>query len=315
MWLAYLARRLLGVLALAGALVVLTFLLVQAVPGDPARNIVGIGGSPEQLATVRRQLGLDRPILEQFQAYMSGLLRGDLGHSFVTGQPVSQMLGDRLPVTIVLASLSLIVVMVVGFSTGMTIAAVQDRSRGRKIDLPFTIGTSLVGATPGYITALVLVLIFPLWLGWLPVQGGESADGMILPTLALAVGPAAVVARLVRNEATSILREEYVVAAISKRLPAWRLYLVHVAPNVLTSTLTLGGLILVSMLGSAVVVESVFNIAGIGGAAVQAVQQSDYPAIQGVVLALGLCAIAISLAIDIVLGILDPRTLTRTRPN
>jgi peptide/nickel transport system permease protein len=291
----------------------ITFLIVRLVPGDPARNLVGLTASSEQLAAVRSQLGLDDSLWQQLGQYVQNLIGGDLGNSFVTSQPVSRLLGERLPVTAALAGLALAIVIVVGFPAGIGMAALQRKRRSRCGDSVFTTVTSLGGAMPEYLTGTVLIYLFALTFNLLPAQGGATPSEIILPALSIAFAPTAIFARLVRNETSAVLGTEYITTALSKRLPSWRLYLTHVLPNVVTSTLTLGGLLLVALLGGTVITENVFNVPGIGTAVVNAILQSDYPVIQGIILVLGLLAIAITFAVDIVLGLVDPRTLSTSR--
>jgi peptide/nickel transport system permease protein len=311
LWAGYLGRRLVGVVAVLIAIVLLTFLIVRFVPGDPARLIVGLNATPDQVAAVRDELGLDDPFFTQFWDYVSGLLHGDLGQSFVNRQPVSEMIGQRLPLTAQLALSALAIVLVVGFLFGVTAGMLDHNGRGRWFTSPFTAVTSLVGSLPEYITGTLLVYVFSLSLRWFPVQGGPGFESMFLPALAVGLPPAAVLARLVRNETLAVLGQEYMTTATSKRLSRARLLVRHVLPNVVTSTLTLGGLLLVALLGGTVITENVFNISGVGTAVVQAILRSDYPSVQGVILVLGLIAVVINLAVDITLGILDPRVLSR----
>jgi peptide/nickel transport system permease protein len=312
-WIAYLARRGVGVVVLLAILIVITFLIVHLVPGDPARNVLGINASAAQVAQVRKELGLSDPLYVQFGHYLSQLFSGNLGTSYVTGQPVDTMIAQRLPVTAELAGLAVALVLVIGFPLGIAIGSLQHRQRAPWTGTVFTMFASLGGALPEYITGTVLILAFALGLKLLPVQGSTSLRGIILPVIAIGFAPAFIFARLVRNETATVLSQEYITTAVSKRLPTWRLYASHVLPNVVTSTLTLGGLLLVALLGGTVVTENVFNIPGLGTEIVQAILQNDYPAIQGIILVLGAVAIAITLAVDVVLGLIDPRTLLNRR--
>jgi peptide/nickel transport system permease protein len=297
---------------LIAVLVVVTFLMVRLVPGDPARNLGGQTASPAAVQQIRVELGLTEPLGTQFIHYVRHLATGDLGTSFVTSQPVSLLISQRLPVTGELAGLAVLIVIAMAFPAGIVTAAIARNGRARRAGA-FTVATSLAGAMPEYITGTLLVLVVALTLRLLPVQGGRSPSEIVLPAISVALAPTAVFARLVRNETASVLEQEYITTARSKRLPTWRLYVSHVLPNVVTSTLTLGGLLFVALLGGTVVTETVFNMPGLGTEIVQAIQQSDYPAIQGIVLVLGLLAIAINLAVDVVLGVVDPRRLVAGR--
>jgi peptide/nickel transport system permease protein len=312
-WLRYLAGRAGGVAAIAVVLLILTFLLVQFVPGDPARSIVGVTATQDQVDVVRQQLGLDDPFLTQAWSYISGIFHGDLGTSFTTQQPVVEMIAQRLPLTAEVAVGGLLVVVVVGFPLGLGIGFLERSGKGRRTASAFTAVTSVIGALPEYITGTLLIFVFALTLRLLPAQGGGSLEGLLLPALAVGLAPSVVMARIVRNETRSVLGEEYISTARGKRITTSRLLLTHVFPNVVTSTLTLGGLLLIALLGGTVIVENVFNIAGLGTQIVQAIFASDYPSIQGIILVLGLLAALVGLAIDVVLAILDPRVLQTNR--
>jgi peptide/nickel transport system permease protein len=310
-WFRYLRRRLVGVVAVLASLLVLTFMIVHWVPGDPARNIVGVTADPAAVEQVRKELGLTQPLWEQFGHYLSNLFHGDLGTSFVDQQPVTGMLAQRLPLTAQLAVYALVIVVIVGFVFGIAVGVLQRNRRGRGATAAFTGGSSLLGAMPEYITGTLFIYVFALTLHLLPVQGGQGLKSMIMPAISVALAPTAVLARLVRNETVSVLSQEYLMTATSKRLPWPRLLLGHVVPNVVTSTLTLGGLLLVALLGGTVITENVFNIAGLGTEIVQAILQSNYPEVQGIILVLGVIAVLVNLAVDIALGLVDPRVLTR----
>lgn len=306
-WPRYLLARGVAAVGLLLGLVVTTFLIVRLVPGDPARNVAGQIASPEVLSRIRAELGLSEPLVTQFADYVRHLAAGNLGTSFATSAPVASIIGQRLPVTAELVGLALVIVIIIAFPLGMVVAALGRGRRGMWSDGVFTAGASLAGAVPEYITGTLLIFVFALKLKLLPAQGGASPREILLPAVAVALVPAAVLARLVRNETAEVLGQDYITVARSRHLPAWRMYLFHVLPNVATSTLTLGGLLLVALLGGTVVTENVFAIPGLGTEIVSAIQQDDYPTVQGVILVLGLLALAINLTIDVVLGLIDPR--------
>jgi peptide/nickel transport system permease protein len=304
-WGTFLVRRLAGLTAVAFTLVAGTFLMVQIIPGDPARVVAGADATPADVERARHELGLDQPLLTRFGAYTGGLLRGDMGTSFQTKEPVAEIIGGRLPFTAEIALLSVLVVLALAVPIGLAAAA-----RGsRRTDGSFTFVTGMVGATPEYIIGTLLVLGFAIRLGWLPAAGAETVSSMVLPVAALVLPATCVMARIVRSEATHVLTQDYMRTARGRRLPPLRLYARHALPNLLTATLTLGGLILAGLLGGTVVVESVFAWPGIGQRVVEALLVRDYPVIQGCVLILGLLAALLNLLVDVVLALLDPRTL------
>jgi peptide/nickel transport system permease protein len=308
-WLRFLAARAAGLVVTVCSLIMFTFLLVRLVPGDPARNIVGMNASNAAVVQVRDQLGLNDSIFRQFADYVGGLLSGDLGTSFALHQPVSELLAQRLPITAELAGAALVVVLIVAFPLGMLIAHIQFTGRARWASPTFSAGSGVAGAMPEYITGTALVFLFALTWQIFPAQGGGGVTGSVLPVASISLAPTFVLARLVRNETLSILSSDYIAAARSKRLTSRYLYLRHVLPNVVTSTLTLSGLLLVALLGGTLICENVFNIAGLGTSAIQSILASDYPMIQGTILTLGLLAVLINLLVDVVLGLLDARTL------
>ncbi|MEV6105901.1 ABC transporter permease [Streptomyces sp. NPDC051940] len=308
-WPAFALRRAVGLAAVLVTLVVGTFLMVKLMPGDPAQARAGAGATPEQLVQARQEMGLDRPVLAQFGDYVGGLLRGDLGDSFQTGQPVAKMIGDGMPFTAQVAVLAMVVALVVSVPLGMAVAVVCRGGRRGPLDTLFTGVTALAQAVPEYVLGTLLVVVFAVRLELLPPSGADSLDAFVLPVLAVSIGPICTLARIVRRETASVLTTDYLRTARGRRLPAPRLYARHALPNLLTSTLTVGGLILTGLLGGTVIVESVFGIPGLGLASFKAIIARDYPVIQGMVLVIGLLAALLNLLIDIVLGLLDPRTL------
>ncbi|GGU94895.1 peptide ABC transporter permease [Actinomadura cremea] len=309
-WLGFAARRLAGVAGVLVTLVAATFLMVQLIPGDPARALAGTGATGEQVEQIRHDLGLDQSVPEQFVSYVTGLLRFDLGTSFQTGEPVADVIAGRMPFTAELAFLAIAIVLVSAVPLGMAVAIATRGGRRGRLDTAFTFGTGMLGATPEYVIGTLLVLVFAISLGLLPAAGAASPPSLLLPVLAIAVGPACVLARIVRRETAVVLDQDYMRTARGRRLPPLSLYARHALPNLLTSTLTMGGLTLTSLLGGTVIVESVFAWPGMGSRVVEAIINRDYPVIQGTVLVLGIIAALLNLLIDTLLGLLDPRTLT-----
>ncbi|MDI2132101.1 ABC transporter permease [Yinghuangia seranimata] len=309
-WLGFAARRLGGVLLVLTALVVITFAIVQLMPGDPARVAAGANATPDQITRMRHDLGLDRSVPAQFVDYVGNLLHGDLGRSFHTQENVADIVADRLPYTAELALLGIVVILVVAIPLGMLVAVLCQNGRRRRLDGAFTFVTGFVGSTPEYVLGTLLVYVVGIKLGWLPVAGAATVDALVLPVVAISLGPVCTIARIVRRETAVVLGQDYFRTARGRRLPARRLYLRHALPNLLTSTLTLAGLLLAGLLGGTVIAESVFAWPGLGTRVVEAITQRDLPVVQGVVLVLGSLACLINLLIDVVLGLLDPRTLS-----
>ncbi|MEU4648009.1 ABC transporter permease [Nocardia fluminea] len=303
-WLGFALRRAAGLLAVAVVLVVVTFAMIQLIPGDPAESLAGQNATQADIARIRTELGLDRPVLTRFFDYVSGLLQGDLGRSFQTREAVSDVIAARLPFTAQLAVFSLILVLAIALPLGIAVAA----RHSRRTDGAFTLSTGLLGAVPEYVVGTALVVVFAITLGLLPAGGAQTTQSLILPVLAISLPSMCVMARVVRREAGTVLSQDYIRTARGRRLPPLRLYTRHVLPNLLTAVMTLSGLVLASMLGGTVIVETVFAWPGIGQRVVDALLVRDYPVIQGCVLVLGLLAAVLNLLVDIALAILDPRS-------
>ncbi len=306
-----LARLALARLAQMGAvllvLVVLTFLMVQLIPGDAAMRIAGPEATAEYVARLRVSLGLDQPLWVQFWHYATGVMQGDFGISITTRQPVAELLRDRLPYTLALAGLALLFVVVVGFALGLAVAILTREGRRAWLDHAFTSLAGLFGAVPELIAAIALAFVFAVSLQWLPVSGASGATSVILPVLAIGLRPSFNFARVVRSEARRVLRSDFMRTARAKRLPGWRLWLVHLAPNVATAALTIAGLIFPYLIGGAVIVENVFAWPGLGSEVVRAVVTANLPVVQAIVLLLGVLVVVTNLIVDLLLVLIDPR--------
>lgn len=305
------ARRL-GAMLLALALVlVASFLLVRLIPGDPAVRIAGIHADKAELEEINQQLGLNDPLPQQFGDYVSGLAQGDLGTSFTQHRPVATIISDRLPRTLELAGAAFVLTMLVSIPLGLIIGALTRDDRHRRLDFTFTAGTSLIHAVPDYLMGVLLVFLFGVTWGLLPVAGAEGIEALILPAAATSLGAIAVLARLTRVETRKMLTQDFVRTARAKRLSRSRIYFVHVLPNVLTSALTLGGIVLTGLIGGVVIIENVFAWPGLGTATVQAIEQRDYPLIQGSILLLGIAVVVVNSLVDLTVALLDPRSTIR----
>jgi peptide/nickel transport system permease protein len=289
-------------------LVTLAFLMIHLIPGDPVRTALGSKASPELVQRRRHDLWLDRPIWSQFTHYLHGLFTGDLGTSITTNLPVSDTIATRLPSTVELAGISFVVIMLIAVPVGMVAAVLTRDGRRRGVDLGFTTTTGLLATVPEFLLGVGLVVAFGVTLRWFPVAGKTGPESYVLPVAALSLGSAAALARIVRAETLAVLGEDYVRTARSKELPARLLYLRHVLPNMLTGTLTLGGLLLAGLIGGTVLVENVFAWPGIGTIVVSSVATQDYPVAQAIVLVLGATVLVVNAVVDLILGLLDPRS-------
>jgi len=308
-WRGFALRRLGGLVGTVVIAVVVTFLIVPLIPGDPAVSAAGPDATVDQINRVRAELGLDRPLFERFTDYVGGLLTGDLGHSFSLNAPVADVVLRRLPFTAGLSFLALLVVLVVAVPLGMSVGALTRGGRRRRLDSAFSWVTAFVAAIPPYVMATLLVLLFAVTLQLLPPAYTRSQPGLslLLPAFALSLPSICLIARVVRRETAVVLEQDFVRTARGWRLGAMRTAVRYVLPNVLTSTLTLSGIILVAMLGGAISVETVFGWPGLGLGVVNAVATKDYPLVQGIVLILAVLSALMTMAVDVLLGIVDPR--------
>jgi peptide/nickel transport system permease protein len=310
-WLRFALRRLGRFAVSLWVLLTAGFLMVHLVPGDPVRAALGVTAPADLVRARRAELRLDEPLWTQYGHYLRGLLHGELGTSMGSGLQVSQVIGDRLPATVALAVLAFVVVLAVSIPVGSGMAVLTRGGRRRGGELAFTSTSVLLAAVPDFLLAVGLVYLFAVHLHWFPVAGRGGAGSYVLPVLALAVGPAAALARIVRVELLAVLGADFVRTARAKRLPARLVYLRHALPNALTATLTLGGLLLSGLVAGTLLVENVFAWPGLGSTIVQSIQERDYPVVQGIVLVYGAGVLLVNLAVDVLLALLDPRSTIR----
>ena len=310
-WLRFLLRRGLSLVVVLAVLVIASFMLVRLIPGDPALVVAGPDATAAQIEQIRRALGLDAPPLEQLTNYVTRVVRGDFGSSFITREPVGRMIGQRIGTSLQLAGAALALVLLVAIPLGMLAGALTREGRHRRGEVAFTAVTSIVGSLPEYLAATFLAFVFAVWLRILPVAGTEGWQSLVLPTLAISARPMAILARIVRVETLNVLAQDFIRTARSKRLPERLIYSRHVLPNVVTAALTIGGILFAAIVGGGVIIENVFSRAGLGTALVSAVLSRDYPVIQGVILVLGITVVVVNAIVDILLGLLDPRSLAR----
>lgn len=310
-WVRFGVRRLGRLLVSLWVLVTASFLMIHLIPGDPVRAALGPTAPAALVAAKREEMGLDDPLLAQYWHYLQSLFTGDLGTSITLQLPVSQVIAQRLPATLALAFLAFTVAVAIAVPLGVTMGVRTRRGHGRRTELAFT-GTSVVlGIIPDFLLGVLLVYVFAVTLGWLPVAGNDSPSAYVLPVLALAVGPAAILARIIRVEMVTVLQADFVRTARAKRLPARTVHLGHALPNALTASLTLGGLILTSMVAGTVLVENVFAWPGLGSMIVSSILNKDYQVVQAIVLVYGVGVLLVNTLVDVALALLDPRSMIR----
>jgi len=310
-WLRFALRRGLTLVVSLWVLATATFLTTKLVPGDPARVGLGASAPPSVVEARREALRLDEPLPSQYVQYVGGALRGDFGESFTDRRPVKKIISERFPATLQLAGSAFLVAVLLGVPIGLAVGVYTRGGRHRGAADTFSVGTGALISVPDFLLATALVALFAVGLDWLPVARRDGAASFVLPVIALAALPTAALARLARVDAAKALDQEYMMVARSKRLPPRLLYMRHLVPNALTATLTVGGLVLGGLIASTVIVENVFAWPGLGTTVTAAIIDKDYPLVQGVVLLLGSIALLANTLVDIILALLDPRSLIR----
>jgi peptide/nickel transport system permease protein len=307
----FVAMRFLGAVGVCAALLVVTFLMVRLLPGDPARAVAGARATPGELAAVRHQLGLDLPVTTQFLHYVGNVLRLDFGRSFLTGTPVTSVLLVRLPRTALLAAISLVATLLVGVPLGLAFGGRHRDGRHRGSAAVFTALTGLLVSLPSFLVATLLAYVFAVRWQLLPVAGDTGWQSLVLPAASITLFPAALLTRIVRRETLAVLTQDYIRTARGKRLSSARIYLRHVLPNATAAALSAGMVIFAQTVGGAVIVENVFSYPGMGTALVTGVLQHDYPVVQAITLLLGVVIVVVNTIADLLLAAIDPRTLVR----
>ncbi len=301
---AYVIKRLLSGLFTIWMTTIAVTLLIHLVPGDPVQIMYAQSQSttPEQLAQIRHSLGLDRPIYEQYFLYMSRILHGDFGATIRGNQPVLELLLVRLPNTLLLAITSLLITLIIGVTAGFFAAY----KRGSWMDTTLMTGAILGISIPSFWLGLMLIYIFSVQLGWLPVSGTDLKN-LVLPAITLGVANAASVSRLTRSSMLDVLSQDYIRTARAKGLSENIVLSRHALRNGLVNVVNILGLQFTYMMGGAIVVENVFAWNGIGRLAIQSIFQRDYPTIQGFILIFATVVVMVSVLLDLLYVWIDPR--------
>ena len=299
----FIVRRILQTIPVLFGVIVITFILMYMVPGDPVVSMVGERYDEETIHKLRKELHLDDSLPMQFVHYVSNVLRGDFGKSFITGGPVSEELLIKFPNTLILAVASMIIAIITGLTMGI-VSSLRPQSILDKITMLF----ALAGiSAPVFWVGLMLVLFIGVFLQWLPPTGFGGIEYIILPAITLGLRSAAYLARLTRATMLDVLNQDYIRTARMKRLPEWKVILKHGFPNILIPIITVIATDFGSYLSGAVLTESIFGWPGIGRYALEAILKRDFPVIQGTVLFMALMFILANLIVDIFYGIVDPR--------
>jgi ABC-type dipeptide/oligopeptide/nickel transport system permease component len=277
--------------------------MVHLVPGDPIQIMFGHSASGANLQVLRHEYGLDDPLPLQYLRFMGNLLHGNLGTSIHSSRAVISEISDRFPATLELTAAAMMLAILLGVSAGVLAAG----SRSRRLDGLLMLGATLGFSLPSFFVGLLLIYFFALQLGWFPVLGSVTLQGLILPAVTLALPGASVLARVTRSGLVDVLGQDYIRTARAKGLSWPRVVVYHAVRNGLIVVLTIVGLQFGSLMAGSVIVETVFARPGLGSLVVQAIQERDYPVIQGVVLVFASFYVLINLVVDILYGLINPR--------
>jgi peptide/nickel transport system permease protein len=308
---AYILRRLLATIPVMVVVAVFVFFLLRLAPGDPAAIIAGEDATAATIAAVRTKLGLDRPILEQFVVWVGGILQGDFGTSIFSNLPVTRLIAQRIEPTLSLMLSTLVVAVSLAVPLGVLAAWKAHRLVDRLV-MTFAV---LGFAMPVFLIGYVLIYVFAVKFGWLPVQGyvpireglGPWAESLILPSIALGVTYMALIARITRASMLEVLAQDYIRTATSKGLATDRVLLLHALKNASVPIVTVIGIGIALLISGVVITETVFNIPGLGRLTVDAVLKRDYPIVQGLIIVFAAAKVLVNLIIDISYVFLDPR--------
>lgn len=301
--LGYTIRRVLLAVFVLWGVVTVVFIIVRLVPADPALLIAGMDATEEQLAALRKRMGLDQPLIVQYFAYVSGALVGDFGNSYTQGVPVMTLVAQVLPNTALLAFLACTLAVIVSFPLGLLAALRANRLTDRVV----TTASLFTQSLPGFWVGVVLMLVFSQTLKLLPSTGLSSPAALVLPTITLALPFIAILTRMTRSGLLEVIGEGYITTARAKGLSERIVIFTHATRNALIPVITIVGLEFGTLLGGAVVTETVFSFPGIGKLLVNSILHRDYALVQACVVLIAAAFVIVNLVVDLVYGYLDPR--------
>ena len=307
----YVARRLLALIPVILVVATVAFVLIHLAPGDPASIIAGPDASPDDIARIQRQLGLDAPFHVQLFRWYGRLARGDLGQSIFLRRPVLEAIVDRAEPTILLTLYATLIAVTLGVPAGVVAARHHDGTADQALMAGALVGISI----PNFLLGLLLILVFSVRLGWFPVAGYVPLESgwlgtlrsLTLPAFALGVVQSALIARIARSAMLDVLREPFITAGRARGLSERAVVYKHALKNAMIPTITVIGISLAILISGSVIVEQVFNIPGLGRLIISAVLRRDYPVIQGVVLCIAGIYMLVNLAVDLSYVVFDPR--------
>ncbi len=299
----YLFNRLLQAIPVLLGVIIITFVLMYIIPGDPVVSMVGERYSEETVQQLRQELHLDDPLPLQFLRYVGNVLQGNFGNSFITGEPVAALIIEKFPNTMMLAITAMFFAILIGLTAGIMSSVHPGSFMDRGIMVLALAGIS----APVFWVGLILVLVVGVMLQWLPPTGFGGIEYLILPALTLGLRSAAYLARLTRATMLEVLSHDYIRTARSKGLPEWKVFIKHAFPNTLIPVITIIGTDFGSYLSGAVLTESIFGWPGIGRLALEAIMKRDFPVIQGTVLFMAIMFVLMNVLVDLLYGVVDPR--------
>lgn len=301
--LTFLLKRLAALIPVFLAVSLVIFLIIHLIPGDPVDNLLKVGSSASQRAEIEARYGLDRPLPVQYAIWLGNLLQGDLGTAIIGRRPVSAIIAQALPHSLLLGGLALLFSSVMGIGLGIVAALNRNRWPDQAI-----MGGVLLGSTmPGFWLGLLLMLVFSVWLGWFPVSGARGWNSLVLPVLTVGLGGTALVARVTRVAMIEAGQKDFVLMLHAKGLSPLRIQLRHVLRHALIPVVTILALRIGWILGGAVTVEVVFARPGLGTTLIKALNQHDYPVVQACLLMLAIAVMLGTLLGDILQALMDPR--------
>jgi peptide/nickel transport system permease protein len=298
-----LARRLLALIPVALGVATITFALIHLVPGDPVVAMLGETAAPADIAGMRHELGLDRPLWRQYAGFIAGLAQGDLGQSISMHEPVSRLIAERFPATLELAAAGLVVAVLIAFPLGLVAGA----RPGGPADVG-AMGFAILGiSVPHLYLGPLLMIVFSLHLGWFPLTGRGGIAHLVLPAVTLGTALAAILARMLRQSLVGVRDSDYIRTARAKGLGETAALMRHGLRNALTPVVTTLGLQAGALLTGAIIVEMIFSWPGLGRLLITAISARDYPLVEGCVLTFSLTYVVVNALTDVVYSLIDPR--------
>ena len=305
----YILRRIVFLVPVLIGVSILIFVIVHMAPGDPAETLLGPSATAQDLQEMREQLGLNKPLVMQYVDFLTNTLKGDLGRSIRTNNPVLEEILDRFKPTFVLASLSMAFAVLLGIPLGILAALRQNTWIDTFCNFLALLGFSL----PGFWLGLMLMLLFSIMIPILPSSGYGSWRQLIMPVIVLGTNTMAVIARMTRSSMLEVIRQDYVRTAKAKGLNGRLILFRHILSNVLIPVVTVAGLYFGNMLGGVVITETIFSIPGVGRLIIDGIRFHDYPVVQGGVLFFAFCLSLVNLGVDLLYALLDPRIKAQYR--